>query len=71
MVAAGKIDLVVEGAGLKSWDVEAAVPLIEGAGGRATNWRGDRVGRHGGQLLVAGSQTVLDDALPLLADAAD
>jgi len=70
MVAAGKIDLVVEGSGLKSWDVEAAVPLIEGAGGRATNWRGERVGRHGGQLLVAGSQRVLDDALPLLADAA-
>jgi histidinol phosphatase-like enzyme (inositol monophosphatase family) len=70
MVAAGKIDLVVEGSGLKTWDVEAAVPLIEGAGGRTTNWRGDRVGRHGGQLLVAGSQTTLDDALPLLADAA-
>lgn len=71
MVAAGKIDLVVEGSGLKTWDVEAAVPLIEGAGGRATNWRGERVGREGGQLLVAGSQRVLDDALPLLARAAD
>jgi histidinol phosphatase-like enzyme (inositol monophosphatase family) len=70
MVAAGKIDLVVEGSGLKTWDVEAAVPLIEGAGGRATDWRGNRVGRNGGQLLVAGSQAVLDDVLPLLAEAA-
>lgn len=70
MVAAGKIDLVIEGSGLKTWDVEAAVPLIEGAGGLATDWRGLRVGRNGGQLLVAGSQAVLDDALPLLEDAA-
>ena len=70
MVAAGTIDLVIEGSGLKSWDVEAAVPLIEGAGGRATDWRGNRVGRGGGQLLVAGSQTVIDDVLPLLAAAA-
>ena len=48
MVAAGTIDLVVE-AGLKSWDVEAAVPVIAGAGGLVTDWRGAPIGRHGGQ----------------------
>ena len=39
MVAMGTIDLVVE-AGLKCWDIESAVPVIEGAGGLVTDWRG-------------------------------
>src|ERR1700761_8763442 len=39
MVALGVIDLVLE-AGLKSWDVEAAVPVLAGAGGLVTDWRG-------------------------------
>jgi len=65
MVAAGSIDLVVE-AGLKSWDIDAAVPLIEGAGGVVTNWRGERLGRQGGQVAVAGDRACLDDALVAL-----
>ena len=44
MVALGSLDLVVE-SGLKTWDVEAAVPLIEGAGGLVTDWGGRRLGR--------------------------
>jgi histidinol phosphatase-like enzyme (inositol monophosphatase family) len=66
MDAAGKLDLVVEGDGLKSWDIDAAVPLIEGAGGIAANWRGDRVGRDGGQLVLSGDKACLDEALPAL-----
>ncbi len=62
MVAAGTIDLVVE-AGLKSWDVEAAVPVIEGAGGLVTDWRGNRIGRSGGQMAIAGDRACLDEAL--------
>ena len=65
MVAAGQLDLVVE-AGLKSWDVEAAVPLIEGAGGIVADWRGERIGRHGGQLAIAGDRRCLDEALVAL-----
>ena len=69
MVAAGVMDLVVE-AGLKSWDIEAAVPVIEGAGGIVADWRGDRVGRNGGQLAIAGDRRCLDEALVALRRAA-
>jgi histidinol phosphatase-like enzyme (inositol monophosphatase family) len=69
MVAAGQMDLVLE-AGLKSWDVEAAVPVIEGAGGMVTDWRGERIGRDGGQLAIAGDRRCLDEALVALRRAA-
>ncbi len=69
MVAAGLMDLVIE-AGLKSWDVEAAVPVIEGAGGLVTDWRGERIGRDGGQMAVAGDRLCLDEALVALRRAA-
>ena len=62
MVALGTLDLVVE-AGLKCWDVEAAVPVIEGAGGLVTDWRGERIGRNGGQMAIAGDRACLDEAL--------
>lgn len=65
MVAQGTMDLVVE-AGLKSWDIEAAIPLIEGAGGMVTNWRGEPVGSNGGQVAIAGDRAVLDEALVAL-----
>ena len=65
MVAAGVMDLVLE-AGLKCWDIEAAVPVIEGAGGIVTDWRGDRIGRNGGQLAIAGDRRCLDEALVAL-----
>jgi fructose-1,6-bisphosphatase/inositol monophosphatase family enzyme len=69
MVAAGAIDLVLE-SGLKSWDVEAAVPVIAGAGGLVTDWRGAPIGRHGGQMAIAGDRAVLDEALVSLKRAA-
>ncbi|HWF78131.1 MAG TPA: histidinol-phosphatase [Caulobacteraceae bacterium] len=69
MVAAGTIDLVLE-AGLKSWDVEAAIPVIAGAGGLVTDWRGSPIGRHGGQMAIAGDRAVLDEALTSLRRAA-
>ena len=69
MVAAGTVDLVVE-AGLKSWDVEAALPLIAGAGGVVTDWRGAPVGTEGGQIAIAGDPAVLEEALVALRHAA-
>ena len=70
MVAAGTLDVVIE-AGLKSWDIEAAVPLLAGAGGLITDWRGAPIGRNGGQTVVVSSQALLDEVLPYLADACD
>ena len=62
MVAAGTIDLVLE-AGLKSWDIDAAIPVIAGAGGFTTDWQGAAVGAHGGRVAIAGDRACLDEAL--------
>ncbi|CAN7429767.1 histidinol-phosphatase [Phenylobacterium sp. LjRoot225] len=64
-VAAGTMDLVVE-ASLKAWDIDAAIPVIEGAGGLVTDWRGQPVGAHGGQVCVAGDRACLEEALVAL-----
>jgi histidinol phosphatase-like enzyme (inositol monophosphatase family) len=62
MVAMGKMDMVIE-AGLKSWDIEAAIPVIEGAGGLVTDWRGEPIGQNGGQMVISGDRRPLDEAL--------
>jgi histidinol phosphatase-like enzyme (inositol monophosphatase family) len=65
MVAAGTMDMVIE-AGLKNWDIEAAIPVIAGAGGLTTDWRGEPVGQDGGQIVIAGDRACLDEALVAL-----
>jgi histidinol phosphatase-like enzyme (inositol monophosphatase family) len=65
MVAAGTMDLVVE-AGLKAWDIDAAIPVLEGAGGVVTDWRGQPVGPRGGQVALAGDRACLEEALVAL-----
>ncbi len=66
MVAAGTLDLVVE-SGLKCWDIDAAIPVIEGAGGAVRDWSGCPVGRHGGRVVLAGDQRLITEALVPLA----
>lgn len=65
MVALGELDAVVE-TRLKSWDVEAAVPLLAGAGGHVCDWSGAPIGREGGRLLLAGDRRVVEEASVLL-----
>jgi histidinol phosphatase-like enzyme (inositol monophosphatase family) len=65
MVAAGTIDLVLE-TGLKAWDIDAAIPVIAGAGGLTTDWRGQPVGAHGGRVAIAGDRACLEQALAAL-----
>ena len=69
MVAAGTMDLVLE-TRLQAWDIDAAIPVIAGAGGFTTDWRGEPVGDHGGQVAIAGDRACLEQALVALADAA-
>ena len=69
MVAAGLIDLVLE-AGLKCWDIDAATPLIAGAGGVVTDWFGAPMGSLGGQAAISAGGDLLAEVLPLLAEAA-
>ncbi|MBX3483962.1 histidinol-phosphatase [Phenylobacterium sp.] len=65
MVAAGTMDMVIE-AGLKAWDIDAAIPVVAGAGGLTTDWRGEPVGPDGGQVVIAGDRACLDEALVAL-----
>lgn len=64
LIAAGQIDLVVE-AGLKSYDVQAPIAVIQAAGGVVTNWRGQPV-HEGGQVLAAANPVLHAKALALL-----
>jgi histidinol phosphatase-like enzyme (inositol monophosphatase family) len=65
MVALGTLDLVIE-ASLKPWDIEAAIPVLAGAGGVVTNWRGEPVGPKAGQVAIAGDPACLEEALVAL-----
>ena len=68
MVAAGRMDLVAE-AGLKPWDWSALVPVIEAAGGKVVNWRG-QAPDDAGQILAVGDARLIDQALTTLKRAA-
>jgi histidinol phosphatase-like enzyme (inositol monophosphatase family) len=69
MVAAGTMDMVVE-AGLKCWDIDSAIPLIEGAGGCVTNWHGDKVGSEGGQIVIFGDPALTGPTIDILSKTA-
>jgi histidinol phosphatase-like enzyme (inositol monophosphatase family) len=69
MVAAGQIDLVVE-TSLKCWDIDAAIPVLAGAGAVTSDWSGQPIGDAGGQVALAGSRTLLDEAVMILKMAA-
>ena len=67
LVAHGFIDLVVE-ASLKPYDFSAMPPIVEGAGGIATDWQGAPVTlASDGRVLVAGDRRAHQLALQLLA----
>ncbi|MFZ1725889.1 MAG: inositol monophosphatase family protein [Albidovulum sp.] len=64
LIAAGQIDLVIE-AGLKAYDVQAPIAVIEAAGGIVTDWQGAPV-HHGGRVLAAANATIHAEALAIL-----
>ena len=68
MLAAGRIDLVVE-SGLKVWDWSALVPVIVAAGGEVTDWRGAPPDGNG-QILAVGDTDIREQALVTLRRAA-
>jgi histidinol phosphatase-like enzyme (inositol monophosphatase family) len=58
LLAAGHVDLVVENS-LKLYDFAALVPVIEGAGGLITDWRGQKLDMNSdGSVLAAGDPAV-------------
>lgn len=68
-LAQGRIDLAID-AGLKIWDIAALVPVIEGAGGRVTDWDGKPITLQSGPcILAAGDATLHTRALEFIAGA--
>ena len=67
LLALGTVDVIAE-AGLKVWDWAALVPVVEGAGGRMTDWAGQPLRADGdGSVLAVGDPRLLDAAVSLLA----
>lgn len=67
LLALGQIDLIAE-ADLKPWDWAALVPVIQGAGGRITNWSGTPLRADGdGRVLAVGDPALLPAAVAALA----
>jgi myo-inositol-1(or 4)-monophosphatase len=66
MLAMGFVDVIVEGA-FNRWDVAALLPLVEGAGGLITNWRGGPW-RDGDAVLASGDARLHAQTVKLLAD---
>ncbi|HEX5327924.1 MAG TPA: inositol monophosphatase family protein, partial [Acetobacteraceae bacterium] len=66
LLALGQIDVIAE-ATMKPWDWAALVPIIEGAGGRVTDWNGEMLRPDGdGRVLAVGDPTLLGPAIELL-----
>ncbi|HEX5319919.1 MAG TPA: histidinol-phosphatase [Stellaceae bacterium] len=67
LLASGCIDLVIE-ADLKPYDYSALIPVVEGAGGVATDWRGAPLDLSSdGRVVFAGDRRAHGDALARLA----
>ncbi|WP_237217057.1 inositol monophosphatase family protein [Falsiroseomonas oryziterrae] len=67
LLALGLVDVVVD-ATMKPWDWAALVPIIEGAGGRCTEWSGRPLRLDGdGTVLAVGDPALLPSVSKLLA----
>lgn len=64
MVAAGHADIVIE-TELQAYDIVALIPIIEGAGGRVSDWSGSSAAR-GGRVAATGDRHLHDTVLQLL-----
>jgi inositol-phosphate phosphatase/L-galactose 1-phosphate phosphatase/histidinol-phosphatase len=66
LLAAGHVDLVVE-ADLKLYDYAALIPVITGAGGTITDWKGKALDmKSDGAVVAAGDRAVHRAALDIL-----
>jgi myo-inositol-1(or 4)-monophosphatase len=66
LLALGQIDVIAE-CTMKLWDWAALVPVVEGAGGRVTDWTGKVLRPDGdGRVLSVGDPALLLQAVALL-----
>ncbi len=70
LLALGQIDVIAE-CDMKPWDWAALVPVVEGAGGRITDWQGAPLRAEGdGSVLAVGDPALLAPAVQALASGA-
>jgi histidinol phosphatase-like enzyme (inositol monophosphatase family) len=66
LLALGQIDVIAETT-MKLWDWAALVPVVEGAGGKVTDWSGQKLRSDGdGRVLSVGDPTLLPQIVALL-----
>jgi len=66
LVASGHVDLVVE-SGLKLYDFAALVPIVEGAGGRMCDWKGEPLdAASAGDVLACGDPARVEEVVDIL-----
>ncbi len=68
LLAMGFMDAVIESA-LQPWDIQALIPIVEGAGGIVTSWTGGDA-QDGGQVIASGDERLHAELLKLLKSAA-
>ena len=68
LLAMGRLDLVVE-SDLKPYDIQPLIPVVQGAGGMITYWRGE-CATKGGQVIAAATPELHAEAMALLQHAA-
>jgi histidinol phosphatase-like enzyme (inositol monophosphatase family) len=68
MLASGFVDVIVE-ASLQPYDVQALIPIIEGAGGVITTWAGGSA-QNGGTVVACGDPGLHAQVVELLRHAA-
>lgn len=60
LVASGHLDAVIE-SGLKLYDFAALIPVVEGAGGRMTDWQGRSLDADSpGEVIAAGDARLIE-----------
>ncbi len=64
VVAAGHLDIALD-AGLQPYDIAPLLPIILGAGGAAAEWTGGNPA-EGGNVITAGSEALLEEALAVM-----
>jgi histidinol phosphatase-like enzyme (inositol monophosphatase family) len=68
LLALGQIDVIVE-CDLKPWDWAALLPVVEGAGGRLTDWQGRPPRSDGdGRVIAVGDPALLGAVIEALGD---
>ena len=66
LLALGLVDVVVDDT-MKPWDWAALVPVVEGAGGRVTDWAGGPLHLgSAGDVLAVGDPALLDESVRAL-----